>query len=165
MILIAFGGNLSSRVGMPAQTIRAALNELSRAGVVSLAVSRLYSSPAWPDPADPSFINGVLSAKTELSPEQLLDCLHATERRHGRERNARNAPRTLDLDILDYNGEVQSGPPELPHPRLEDRAFVLIPMRDVAPGWRHPVSGRSLDALIAALSPADRNAVKPVSDR
>lgn len=83
---------------------------------------------------------------------------------YGRVRSARNAPRTLDLDILDYNGTVQSGPPELPHPRLHDRAFVLIPLRDVAPGWRHPVSGKPLDELIAGLSATERGAVKSISD-
>jgi 2-amino-4-hydroxy-6-hydroxymethyldihydropteridine diphosphokinase len=65
----------------------------------------------------------------------------------------RNAPRTLDLDLIDYNGLVQAGSPELPHPRVAERAFVLLPLREIAPGWRHPGSGRALDELIAALAP------------
>jgi len=164
MILIAFGGNLSSHVGMPADTMRAALVELSRNGIEQLAVSRFFATPAWPDASEPSFVNGVSSVRTELPPSALLEKLHGIERLFGRERNCKNAPRTLDLDILDYDSGVQAGPPQLPHPRLESRAFVLIPMRDVAPDWRHPVSGTSLDDLIAALPAADREAVKPVSD-
>jgi 2-amino-4-hydroxy-6-hydroxymethyldihydropteridine diphosphokinase len=164
MILIAFGGNLSSRVGMPADTMRAAFVELSRNGIELLEVSRFFATPAWPDASEPSFVNGVSSVRTGLPPSALLDRLHAIERLFGRERDRKNAPRTLDLDLIDYNGCVQSGPPQLPHPRLESRAFVLIPMRDVAPDWRHPVSGTSLDDLIAALSAAVREAVKPAID-
>jgi len=164
MILIALGGNLPSHAGLPAATIRAALDELSRNGVEPLAISRLFATPAWPDPSEPSFVNGVSSVKTELSPAELLKCLHAVERSFGRERDRKNAPRTLDLDILDYDGRVETGPPELPHPRLESRGFVLIPMRDVAPDWRHPVWGQSLDALIGALPAAERDAVKAISE-
>ena len=77
------------------------------------------------------------------------------QRHFGRERGGRWVARTLDLDLLDYRGLLRDEPPPptLPHPRLEDRAFVLLPLADVAPGWRHPRSGRSIDALIAALGP------------
>src|SRR5262249_54390454 len=131
MILIAFGGNLPSRAGSPVETMRAALADLSRNGVKLLAVSRFFATPAWPDASDPTFVNGVSCVETELSATELLATLHKIEKSFGRERNAKNAPRTLDLDLLDYNGLVQGGPPELPHPRLESRAFVLIPLRDV----------------------------------
>ncbi len=77
--------------------------------------------------------------------------LHEVEREFGRVRDVRNAPRTLDLDLLDYDGRVEGGPPVLPHPRIEQRAFVLVPLADVAPLWKHPVSGRNVRALIDAL--------------
>jgi 2-amino-4-hydroxy-6-hydroxymethyldihydropteridine diphosphokinase len=80
--------------------------------------------------------------------------LHQTEGAFGRWRTTPNAPRTLDLDLLDYDGRVQQGPPQLPHPRMETRAFVLFPLRDVAPDWRHPISGLGLTQLIAKLPPA-----------
>ena len=83
--------------------------------------------------------------------------LHAVERKFGRVRGARNAPRTLDLDLLDYNGRIEGGPPVLPHPWIETRAFVLVPLADVAPSWKHPVSGRDVRALIAALPEQERN--------
>jgi 2-amino-4-hydroxy-6-hydroxymethyldihydropteridine diphosphokinase len=93
-----------------------------------------------------------------LSPLDLLNVLHAVEASFGRRRIAgpeqKNAPRTLDLDLIDYNGLVQPGPPELPHPRMAQRAFVLLPLREVAPDWKHPKSGRSIAELIAALGPA-----------
>lgn len=162
MILIALGSNLPSLAGDPSATLRAALMHLAQNGVPQLAVSRFYSTPAWPDPGDPAFVNAVARVMTELSPSELIARLHETETAFGRLRDTRNAPRTLDLDILDYDGRVEQGPPVLPHPRMETRAFVLIPLRDVAPDWRHPVSGRSVEELLAAIPANERDAVKPI---
>jgi 2-amino-4-hydroxy-6-hydroxymethyldihydropteridine diphosphokinase len=157
MILIALGSNLPSLAGTPAQTLHAALAELARADVRIVAVSSFYRTPAWPDPSDPSFVNAVARIETGLSPQSLIAHMHEIERAFGRERGARNAPRTLDLDLLDYDGRVEAGPPVLPHPRIASRGFVLVPLRDVAPDWKHPASGARVDALIAAL-PADERA-------
>lgn len=144
------------------QTLQSALAHLRDNGVTPVAVSRFYRTPAWPDPHDPEFVNAVAEVMTELSPSELIARLHETERRFGRVRSTRNAPRTLDLDILDYAGRVEEGPPVLPHPRMAQRAFVLVPLRDVAPDWRHPVSGVAIAELIAALPAEDREAIKPV---
>ncbi len=76
--------------------------------------------------------------------------------RFGRRRGSANAPRSLDLDLLDYNGLVVSGPPRLPHPRMEHRGFVLVPLAEVAPDWRHPVSGRTAKEMMADLKPEER---------
>jgi 2-amino-4-hydroxy-6-hydroxymethyldihydropteridine diphosphokinase len=151
MILIALGANLPSSSGNPSATIRAALKALEKHGVPADAVSSFYKSDAWPDPSDPPFVNAVARVRTSLQPKGLLTLLHMVETEFGRVRSRRNAPRTLDLDLVDYNGNILKDGIELPHPRLADRAFVLIPLRDVAPDWRHPVSGQSLEALIAAL--------------
>jgi 2-amino-4-hydroxy-6-hydroxymethyldihydropteridine diphosphokinase len=80
----------------------------------------------------------------------------------GRQRCARNAPRTLDLDLIDYEGRIQESGPVLPHPRLEARAFVLLPLMEAAPFWRHPVSGRSVQDLVAALPQTDRDHIAPL---
>ncbi len=93
----------------------------------------------------------MISVETTLGPSDLLSTLLSIEDDYGRERREANAARTLDLDVLDYDGKVETGPPILPHPRLENRRFVLFPLRDIAPDWRHPVSGLQLEALLKNL--------------
>jgi 2-amino-4-hydroxy-6-hydroxymethyldihydropteridine diphosphokinase len=155
VILIALGANLSFLAGTPADTLVSALRALDTGNITVEGQSGFYRSAAWPDPADPPFVNAVTEIRTGLSPEALLAQLHQVEAQFGRRRNERNAPRTLDIDLLDYDGLVQQGPPELPHPRIAERAFVLIPLRDVAPDWRHPVSGLSISELISRLPVSD----------
>lgn len=157
MILIALGANLPSPVGEPAATLRAALEMLGTLGVSARGISRFYATPAWPDPKEPPFVNAVAHVDTALSPTALLAALHNVEIAFGRTRTTRNAPRTLDLDLLDYDGRIEKGPPELPHPRLTERGFVLVPLNDIAPGWRHPVTGRNVQLLIADLPQEQRN--------
>jgi 2-amino-4-hydroxy-6-hydroxymethyldihydropteridine diphosphokinase len=161
MIVVALGANLASAAGPPEATMRAALAVLGERGASPQTVSRFWRTPAWPDRRDPSFVNAAAAIVTALPPEALLKVLHDIETQFGRNRSQdlstgakRNAPRTLDLDLIDYNGRVQAGPPQLPHPRMAERAFVLVPLREIAPAWHHPVSGRSIDDLIAALSSA-----------
>ena len=156
MILIALGGNLPSRAGAPSVTLDAALVALRARGIHPVAVSPYYRTKAWPNPNDPEFVNAAACIETILSPPELVSELHAVESSFGRARGPRNAPRTLDLDLVDYDGRIEGGPPTLPHPRMDTRGFVLIPLRDIAPGWRHPVSGKTVDELIAALPEAEK---------
>lgn len=118
-------------------------------------VSRLYRSPAWPDPSDPPFINAVALVETDLSPAALLAAFHTVEAGFGRRRERKNAPRTLDIDLIDYEGVIRTADdgsgPILPHPRAARRDFVLAPLAEIAPDWRHPVSGESAAALLARL--------------
>jgi 2-amino-4-hydroxy-6-hydroxymethyldihydropteridine diphosphokinase len=155
VILIALGANLPSLAGKPADTLAAALAGFAARSITIEKRSGFYRSAAWPDPNDPPFINAVAVVRTPLSPPNLLAALHELESSFGRKRSEPNAPRTLDLDILDYHGRIEQGPPQLPHPRMEGRAFVLLPLRDVAPDWRHPVSGRSVSEMICALPRTD----------
>src|SRR3954468_20354055 len=111
VILIALGANVPSPAGAPAETLLAALRELAREGITVEKQSGFYRNPAWPDPRDPPFVNAVAQVKTQLSPETLLALLHKIEARLGRTRHVPNAPRTPDLDLLDYDGLVQPGPP------------------------------------------------------
>lgn len=154
MILIALGANLASHAGPPAQTLAAALACLEDRNLKIYAVSSFYETAAWPDPSDPPFVNAVAVLDTGLQPDALMGILHDVETAFGRKRSIPNAPRTLDIDLIDYQGRVEQGPPQLPHPRAAQRVFVLVPLRDVAPDWRHPATGQSLDELLAALPDA-----------
>jgi len=156
MIVIALGANLPSCAGAPRDTLKSALARLSAQGLHIANVSSCYITKAWPDPADPDFVNAVARVETNRSPRELMELLHDTEDFFGRTRGAKNAPRTLDLDLIDYDGRIERGPPELPHPRMADRAFVLVPLKEIAPGWRHPLTGKSITELLLALAPEKR---------
>lgn len=158
MIYIGLGANLpSARYGPPRPTLEAALERLSRQGLQIWRRSRWYASAPVPAGDQPWFVNGVAEIGSVLPPQDILRVLHAVEEEIGRVRTVRNAPRAVDLDLLDVDGRV-SGPddwPQLPHPRLHQRAFVLMPLAELAPDWRHPVLGRRAEDLLAGV-PADQ---------
>ena len=152
---VGLGGNVGDAVA----TVRAAIEALSRLpGTRLLRASRLYRTPAWGVREQADFINAVVLLETSLGPRVLLDRMLEIERNFGRERRERWGPRVLDLDLLDHRGTVRDGPdsPLLPHPRLSDRAFVLLPLRDIAPGWRHPASRRTIAELLESLPEGQR---------
>ncbi len=150
--LIAFGANLAN----PREMLLQAVEALAEKGLVILAVSPLYQSPAWPPGTDaPDYLNAMLDVRTELPPSALMDLLLSVEKQLGRVRTVANAPRHIDLDLIDYAGQRSNDPHvTLPHPRMTDRAFVLLPLKDVAPDWRHP-DGRTIDALLRAIDCGD----------
>lgn len=155
-MLIGLGANLDHpRHGSPRQTLEAALQALAGPDLVLRGRSRWYRSAPVPASDQPWFVNGVAAFETALEPAALLARLHGVEAEFGRRRGLRNAARTLDLDLLDHGGRVSrpGALPELPHPRLAERAFVLLPLAELAPAWRHPASGRPITALLAALPP------------
>jgi 2-amino-4-hydroxy-6-hydroxymethyldihydropteridine diphosphokinase len=153
MILVALGANLPSPAGQPEDTLKSALRRLAGEGITIVRRSGFYRTASWPNPSDPAYVNAVAAVATGLDPAALLAVLLQTETAFGRRRSTPNAPRPLDLDLLDYEGRIQEGPPILPHPRMQSRAFVLVPLRDVAPDWRHPVSGIGVSELIGRLPP------------
>lgn len=157
MILIAAGSSLPFCNVDSQQIVLRAFSALERISNLH-AVSSLYETPAWPDPADPPFVNAVAAIETALPPEALLQALHAVEAGFGRRRRKRNAPRTLDLDLLAYGDlrrpQDEAGDkagPILPHPGIGSREFVLAPLAEIAPHWRHPVTGETASAMLAAL--------------
>ncbi|MBB2201229.1 2-amino-4-hydroxy-6-hydroxymethyldihydropteridine diphosphokinase [Gluconacetobacter tumulisoli] len=155
MILIAIGANLPGPAGEgPLHTCRWAVEQIAAIpGVTVEMISHWYESAPVPPSGQPPYINGVVRAAGAISPETLLAALQEIEARAGRVRTVVNAARPLDLDIVAMGTCVRATPdPILPHPRAEARAFVLLPLRDVAPGWRDPRSGRSMDELIAGVS-------------
>ncbi len=152
-MVIALGGN--DKGGCPDLTtaLEAALARLPEVGVRMLRRSRWWTSAAWPDPADPPFLNGVALVETALEPEALMAALAGLETAMGRVRSVRNAPRTLDLDLIAYGrlaGEF--GDLILPHPRAADRLFVMGPLAEIAPAWRHPETGETAVGLARAAT-------------
>jgi len=163
-ILIGIGANLpSQRYGSPIRTVEAALAALdAHPDICVMRRSRWFESAPVPLSDQPWYVNGACSVSTELSARALLDVLHGIEMRFGRVRSEKNAARVLDLDLLAYGHLVTTEAQgfNVPHPRLHERAFVLLPLRDLVPGWVHPRSGASLQDLIAALS--DDQTIRPM---
>jgi 2-amino-4-hydroxy-6-hydroxymethyldihydropteridine diphosphokinase len=158
VILIGIGGNLeSAQFGPPRDTLAAALAALKEKRIRILTRSGWYRTEPVPRSDQPWFVNAVVSLATELGAKDLLNALQATERQFGRVREEPNAPRILDLDILDYQGEVMDTTSlVLPHPRLHERRFVLIPIAEIAPDWRHPILELTSVHLLAQLSSEQR---------
>ena len=153
MILIGIGSNLAAPgMASPLETARAALAALAAPHVNPFACSSWYASEPVPASDQPWFVNAVALVATELEPEALLDRMLGIETRFGRTRGERNAARTLDLDLLDYDGLTFDSPRLiLPHPRLHERRFVLEPLCEIAPGWRHPLLGANAAELLSIL--------------
>jgi len=158
-IYIGLGGNLPHpQYGPPRATLEAALTTLTDRGIEVRQVSPWYRTAPVPASDQPWYFNAVAEISATLPADQLLAELHAVEQEFGRVRGVPNAPRLIDLDLLDFRGEIGPGGPgkaTLPHPRMTGRAFVLRPLADLVPGWRHPVTGTPIEALVAAL-PADQ---------
>jgi 2-amino-4-hydroxy-6-hydroxymethyldihydropteridine diphosphokinase len=158
-ILLALGSNAHGPWGDPCATLRRAREELQRAGVRTVRASNLYWTQPLGDRPQAHYLNAVLSVQAAMAPAELLRLLKRIERRAGRTRTRFMAPRTLDIDILDHGGRRFGWPPVrrergrliLPHPQLHERAFVLAPLGDVAPAWRHPALGLTAKSLLARL--------------
>jgi len=182
-ILIALGSNATSQVGDAGETVAAALEELRRRFPAGFAASRLFETPCFPPGAGPDFVNAACRAETDRTPEDVLALLHGIEVTFGRERRVRWGQRTLDLDLIAMGRMVlpdratqeswrmlpaekqRAQAPDrlvLPHPRLQDRSFVLVPLADIAATWTHPCTGQDVTAMLAALPARDTALVKPL---
>lgn len=177
MILIGLGANLPSELGDPRETLGAALSMLAAQGVVIEARSRWYRTPPMGPQPQPAFVNAAARLGTQMGAEALLALLHRTEAALGRVRAERWGARAVDLDLLDYHGRIEnqggvSGlaagngpiPLSLPHPGIPERAFVLVPLLDIAPGWTHPVSGLSVAQMLEKLGNAADLGIESISD-
>ncbi len=180
MILIAMGANVAGRAGGPRRTLALAAEWLDEAPLRLTALSRLWRcAPLGPDARQPVFFNAVAAVETELSPRALLRRLQALEARAGRRRGARWGPRALDLDLIDYHGRLRRPPGMgrraqglaahaaqrrglvLPHPGIARRVFVLGPLMEIAPRWRHPATGARPDQMLARLPARERAGCRP----
>lgn len=181
--IVAVGSNLSAEGKSPENIVNAAFSALEEGGASGICRSRLYRSEAVPAGSGPDFVNAVICCQTPLDAPDFLALLHRIEADFERQRPARWAPRTLDLDLIDHGGQIcpdRAGwahwanlPPEaqqrdapealiLPHPRMQDRAFVLVPLCDVAPDWSHPVLGQSAAQMRDALPARDLAQLTPI---
>ncbi|WP_372838941.1 2-amino-4-hydroxy-6-hydroxymethyldihydropteridine diphosphokinase [Phaeovulum sp.] len=183
---MALGGNLAGPSGDVAATLIAALQSLAAQGFEIAAVSRFYATPAHPPGSGPNYVNACARLHANRSPLDVLAGLHSVEAAFGRVRGARWAARGLDLDLLAVgqtilpDAETEAAwraltPDEqlirtpqtliLPHPRMAERAFVLIPLAEIAPQWHHPSLGKTVKELVAALPEAEKAAIHPLSGR
>ena len=190
LCLIALGANLPLRAGAqesgPGATLDAALRRLEAVTGAAALVSGFYRSPAFPPGSGPDFVNAAAALRLGDAPEAVLAHLHAVEAEFGRRREARWGARTLDLDLIAVGDRVlpdvaaqarwraldpraaQGQAPDrliLPHPRMQERAFVLVPLADVAPDWRHPLLGRTVREMLAGLPEAARGEVVALPNR
>jgi 2-amino-4-hydroxy-6-hydroxymethyldihydropteridine diphosphokinase len=155
-VVIALGCSLPGSYPSREALLDAAIAALPSEGLAVTGRSAWWSSVAWPDPAAPAYRNGVALVETELSAVETLAALHRIEARFGRLRAQPNAPRTLDLDLIAHGRAVLEGAVIVPHPRAHERLFVMGPLAEIAPDWRHPISGRTAAELaIAATVGAD----------
>ncbi|MBT0959247.1 2-amino-4-hydroxy-6-hydroxymethyldihydropteridine diphosphokinase [Alphaproteobacteria bacterium KMM 3653] len=181
--LIAVGSNQISPYGCPIMSVKEAFRAIERAEIQIQAKSRLFNTPCFPAGAGPDYVNAALRITTTLPPLALLQALHEVESDFDRERTNRWAARTLDLDLIDHGGALlpdratwdhwhnmpleqqKTTTPQgliTPHPRVQDRAFVLVPLADVAPDWTHPVTGATINQMLAALPKGDIAAITPL---
>ena len=146
---IAIGGNLLPEGYDDLSEVMAeAIDVLSAEDLTITNISQWYETAPVPISDQPWFLNAVIEVKTPLSAPELLARLHHIEAEFGRVRQVRNEARILDLDVIDYEGEIADGNIVLPHPRLHLRAFVLYPIRDLDASWQHPISGKPITQLI-----------------
>jgi 2-amino-4-hydroxy-6-hydroxymethyldihydropteridine diphosphokinase len=151
MIIIGIGANLPSESGTPYQTCVEAIKCISEGPFEIVETANWYKASPVPVTTMPWYINTAISVETKLSPDEVMEFLHKTETKLGRIRNRINDPRNIDLDLIDYNGQIRSGKVLLPHPRMHLRGFVLFPLRDLVRNWRHPITSKNINTLISEL--------------
>ena len=158
MIFIGLGANLpTEQYGPPRATLGGALHALNQTNVQVIRRSPWYESAPVPVSDDPWYVNGVAEVKTKLTPHQLIRTLLVIESKIGRARSVANAPRVLDLDLLVYGQIVICNEREggvdatVPHPRMTERAFVMLPLGDLEPTWIYPQNHLTIDEIISRL--------------
>jgi len=164
MVLLGLGSNLSSSYGDRFANIDLAISALNGYGIRVIKKSSYYETPSHPDKNNPKFINIVVEVETDLPPEDLASVLIYIEERLERSRGAKNDPRTCDIDIIDYKNQVLNFSYKdldfsVPHKQLIYRNFVLFPLQEISPKWKHPKTKELISALIESLPNEDKNSI------
>ena len=153
---------IGSNIGNRKKNIEKAKYYLSRHNLYFISISSYYETPSWPNPKNPKFLNIVLKIKTNLTPVKLLHICKKIEVFLGRKKREINAPRECDIDIIDYNRQNTNSKIILPHPRMNERNFVLLPLYELDKAWTHPISGQPIKKLILSLSNRDIRSIKQI---
>ena len=152
-MVVALGSNMAGDFTSSDALLEAALARFPEAGLPVRARSAWWRSAAWPDPTAPEYRNGVAVVEADGPPQVVLAALFSIEQAFDRMRTGKNAPRTLDLDLIAHGRRVIDAPTlQLPHPRAHERLFVMGPLAEIAPGWRHPVLGKTAAELATAAT-------------
>ena len=164
MIFLALGSNLSSSFGDRFENINLAISHLEDYEIQIIKKSNFYETYSYPNKENPKFINIVISVKTYLSPVDLMSVLLFIEVKLERKRNKKNDPRTCDIDIIDYNNQVLDFKYKnlnltVPHKELIFRNFVLLPLQEISPEWKHPITKENINTLIDKLPEDDKNSI------
>ena len=164
MILLGIGSNLNSKIGDRFTNINLSISILESKYIKILKRSSFYETPSYPNKKNPKFINVVIKVSTNLSIEDFIAALISTEEKLERKRNLKNEPRTCDIDILDYNGIVsnfnfKNQNFRVPHEKLNFRNFVLYPLHEIEPNWKHPKSKEKVSSLIENLTEENRKSI------
>ena len=168
-LILGLGANIAGAWGSPKDTLLRALDALRQQGLEPLCHSDVFRTKAVGGGRQPDYLNAIVLTQAKLAPATLLRLLKGLERKAGRRPGRPLAPRPLDIDILDYGGRRQGWSARargrarlvLPHPEAHRRAFVLVPLAQLAPRWRHPVLGASARTLLARLGWKRRHQVVP----
>jgi 2-amino-4-hydroxy-6-hydroxymethyldihydropteridine diphosphokinase len=158
---LAIGSNLGNKIN----NIDIAKFELQKNKIKILMSSSCYLSESWPDSTNPNYINIIIKIKTSLMPLELLTICNLIESKLGRVRSKKNAPRTCDIDIIDYDKKIlteNNNKLSLPHPRMNKRNFVLLPLFEVDKSWKHPKSNINIVNLINSLPVKDLRSIKKI---
>ena len=157
MIHLNIGSNLKSIYGTKFKNISIAINLLINAKIKIKKISSFYETPSYPNKNLPKFLNIGTSIECNFNQLELLDILSSIEKKIGRFKTKKNDPRVCDIDIIDYQGIIEKKPKlQLPHPRCHLRNFVLYPIQEIDPRWKHPISRKNIDYLINDLSKNSR---------
>ena len=169
MIVLSLGSNLDSKFGNRIDNLKLSISYIKKNGILIYKKSSFYETPSYPDKSQPKFINMTILIKTDLSPINLMSMLISIEEKLDRQRGKKNDPRTCDIDIIDYNGQVcefnfKNLQLVIPHKNLSLRNFVLFPLQEILPNWKHPKTKENVNTLIQKLTEEDRKSILKIKE-